>query len=171
MKRAFGASSLWKMIDRPLPKCTNSRPRVEDAAIAGSGTLGTEQLFRKSPEGAKQTAPPFQGLHIRMTEPRAPAGFAACALGSPAPRFQSSGRCSNRRIDDSTREFAGCQEPRRGAAGKPRVEDAVIAGSGTLGTEQLFRKSPEGAKQGSGRLCDLCPGPCCPGLSPLRRSS
>ena len=25
MKRAFGASSLWKMIDRPLPKCTNSR--------------------------------------------------------------------------------------------------------------------------------------------------
>ena len=25
MKRAFGASSLWKMIDRPLPKCTNSK--------------------------------------------------------------------------------------------------------------------------------------------------
>jgi hypothetical protein len=25
MKRAFGASSLWKMIDRPLPQCTNSR--------------------------------------------------------------------------------------------------------------------------------------------------
>jgi len=25
MKRAFGASSLWKMIDRPLPKCANSR--------------------------------------------------------------------------------------------------------------------------------------------------
>jgi hypothetical protein len=24
MKRAFGASSLWKMIDRPLPKRTNS---------------------------------------------------------------------------------------------------------------------------------------------------
>jgi phage baseplate assembly protein W len=27
MKRAFGASSLWKMIDRPLPKCANSSVR------------------------------------------------------------------------------------------------------------------------------------------------
>ena len=28
MKRAFGASSLWKMIDRTLPKCADSRPRA-----------------------------------------------------------------------------------------------------------------------------------------------
>jgi len=28
MKRAFGASSLWKMPDRPLPKCANSRARA-----------------------------------------------------------------------------------------------------------------------------------------------
>ena len=27
MKRAFGASSLWKVIDWPLPKCTNSKAR------------------------------------------------------------------------------------------------------------------------------------------------
>jgi hypothetical protein len=28
MNCAFGASSLCRMIDRPLPNCTNSRPRA-----------------------------------------------------------------------------------------------------------------------------------------------
>ena len=34
MKHAFGASSLWRMIDRPLPKCTNFRGGVSTRPAA-----------------------------------------------------------------------------------------------------------------------------------------
>jgi len=94
---------------------------------------------------------------VHATEPRAPARFAASALGSPAPRFQRSGRGSKGRIDSNTREIAGFKspgvtrlrgrsnqherggsgKPRRGETEKPRVEDPAIAGSGTLGARQV----------------------------------
>ena len=52
MKRAFGASSLWKkMIDWPLPKCTNSRVRSGGAAsFQNLGVrMGLHDIFHTCP--------------------------------------------------------------------------------------------------------------------------
>ena len=44
-------------------------------------------------------ASPFQGSHLDWIQPRAPAGFAASALGCPAPRFQRFNSRSNSLVD------------------------------------------------------------------------
>ena len=45
MKRAFGASLLWKMIDRPLPKRTNSTARSNRPDLLYRTCLGIGKLW------------------------------------------------------------------------------------------------------------------------------
>jgi hypothetical protein len=72
---------------------------VENPAIAGFETLGTGRVAYKPCMGDAAlrvggVVSPLQGSRLGPSQPRAPAGFAASALGFPVPRFQRYGRCS-----------------------------------------------------------------------------